>query len=705
MSSERDSETTLDEDWQPNDEEVPYSDEETEEELGSRQPAGELAPRPANGHARHGCRAPPRGCSWQVKANDGHFHLQPQCQRRAFLCLSRSKYAGNAIQTYKYNLITFLPLNLWEQFKRAANFYFLVLLILQSIPQISTLAWYTTLVPLLLVLGITALKDLLDDIARHRMDREVNNRSCEVIRDGRFKGSKWQDVRVGDIIRLRKNSFVPADVLLLSSSEPNSLCYVETAELDGETNLKFKMALEVTHRHLQEEAAMAAFDGLVECEEPNNRLDKFTGTLAWRHRSYPLDANKVLLRGCRIRNTEFCHGMVIYAGADTKVMRNSGRTRFKRTKIDSLMNYMVYTIFVVLLLLSAGLALGHTYWQQQVGNASWHLSDGQDCSPAYCGFLTFWGYLIVLNTMVPISLYVSVEVIRWGQSCFINWDLQMYHPETGTGAKARTTTLNEQLGQIRYVFSDKTGTLTQNVLAFKKCCIGGHRYGDCRDAAGQPQSQPEQVDFSWNEHADGKFLFYDHCLLERLRSGQLPELQHFFLLLAVCHTVMVDTCDGERHLSYQAASPDEGALVTAARNFGYVFLARSQSSITVSQLGLRSTYQVLAMLDFTSDRKRMSVILRGADGSIRLYCKGADTVIYERLHPCNPQREATQEALDVFASETLRTLCLCYRDISQGEFEAWHRRFLDASLATCQREQALDRVYEEIEKDLIVSAA
>ncbi|KAM4643207.1 phospholipid-transporting ATPase IC-like [Amazona ochrocephala] len=151
------------------------------------------------------------------------------------------------------------------------------------------------------------------------MDNEVNNRRCEVIRDGRFKSTKWKDIKVGDILRLKKNTFVPADILLLSSSEPNSLCYVETAELDGETNLKFKMALEVTHRYLQEEGAMANFDGLVECEEPNNRLDKFAGTLFWRNTSYSLDADKILLRGCKIRNTDFCHGMVIFAGIEEHV--------------------------------------------------------------------------------------------------------------------------------------------------------------------------------------------------------------------------------------------------------------------------------------------------------------------------------------------------------------------------------------------------
>uniref|UniRef100_A0A8C3Y1C1 Phospholipid-transporting ATPase n=1 Tax=Catharus ustulatus TaxID=91951 RepID=A0A8C3Y1C1_CATUS len=594
---------------------------------------------------------------------------------------------GNAIKTCKYNPITFLPLNLFEQFKRAANFYFLVLLILQSIPQISTLSWFTTLVPLLLVLGVTAVKDLVDDIVR-TLSVSKKSQSHPV----------WLICPLCH--RAGSTFFALADILLLSSSEPNSLCYVETAELDGETNLKFKMALEVTHRYLQEESALADFDGLVECEEPNNRLDKFTGTLSWRNSKYPLDADKILLRGCKMRNTDFCHGMVIFAGADTKIMKNSGRTRFKRTKIDSLMNYMVYTIIVVLILLSAGLAIGHTYWEQQLGNSSWYLYDAEDSSPAYRGFLNFWGYIIVLNTMVPISLYVSVEMIRFGQSYFINWDLQMYYAEKDTAAKARTTTLNEQLGQIQYIFSDKTGTLTQNIMTFKKCCINGQRYGKLCKAC--LQSHPEQVDFSWNMYADGKFLFYDHYLIEQIKSGKEPEIHKFFFLLAICHTVMADTSDGECQLHYQAASPDEGALVTAARNFGYVFLSRTQNTITISEMGIERTYDVLAILDFNSDRKRMSVIVRESSGSIKLYCKGADTVIYQRLHPRSLKREATEE---VFANETLRTLCLCYRDISQDEFEVWNKKFMEASLATSHREEALDKVYEEIEKNLILLGA
>ncbi|KAM9225592.1 phospholipid-transporting ATPase IC [Dugong dugon] len=703
MSTERDSETTFEEDSQPNDEVVPYSDDETEDELEDQGPTAEPEPSQINREAEENREPFRKECTWQVKANDRSFHEQSHFMNTKFFCIKESKYASNAIKTYKYNVFDFIPVNLFEQFKRVANLYFLILLILQTIPQITTLAWYTTLVPLLLVLGVTAIKDLVDDVTRHKMDKEVNNRTCEVIRDGRFKVAKWKDIQVGDVIRLKKNDFIPADILLLSSSEPNSLCYVETAELDGETNLKFKMALEITDQYLQKENTLATFDGFIECEEPNNRLDKFTGTLFWKNKSFPLDADKILLRGCVIRNTDVCHGLVIFAGADTKIMKNSGKTRFKRTKIDYLMNYMVYTIFVVLILLSAGLAIGHAYWEAQVGNYSWYLYDGEDSTPSYRGFLNFWGYIIVLNTLVPISLYVSVEVIRLGQSYFINWDLQMYYAEKDTPAKARTTTLNEQLGQIHYIFSDKTGTLTQNIMTFKKCCINGQIYGDHRDASQHNHSKIEPVDFSWNTFADGKFSFYDHYLIEQIQSGKEPEVRQFFFLLAICHTVMVDRTDDQ--LNYQAASPDEGALVSAARNFGFAFLARTQNTITISELGTERTYNVLAILDFNSDRKRMSIIVRTPEGTIRLYCKGADTVIYERLHRMNPTKQETQDALDIFANETLRTLCLCYKEIEEKEFAEWNKKFMTASVASANRDEALDKVYEEIEKDLILLGA
>ncbi|XP_071989811.1 phospholipid-transporting ATPase IC-like [Engystomops pustulosus] len=695
--------TTSTEDLEkPDDGKLSYSGDETEDDVDG----SETLPEDNGVDLTREQRQTSKVSGWKVKANDPNFCNQPEFMKKKYFCFKRSKYATNEIKTSKYNVITFLPLNLFEQFRRIANTYFLLLLIIQLIPQISTVSWYTTFVPLVIVLGITAIKDLADDISRHRMDKEINNRSCEVIKDGSFQKTKWRNLRVGDIVRIKKDEFIPADLLLLSSSEPNSLCYVETAELDGETNLKFKMSLKDTDELLQKEQDMAAFDGMVECEEPNNRLDKFVGTLFWRGLSYGIDNDKILLRGCKIRNTLHCHGLVIFAGSDTKIMRNSGRSTLKRTKIDHMMNGMVYMIFVMLILCAAGLAIGQTFWESAInsGNTSWYLYDGYDYSPNYRGFLGFWGYIIVLNTMVPISLYVSVEMIRLGQSFFIDWDLHMYYPKKDTGAKARTTSLNEQLGQIEYIFTDKTGTLTQNIMTFKKCSINGKTYGDQKQIAGKQTKGTENVDFSWNVLADPSFTFNDEMLIQQIRFGNDPYVHEFFKLLALCHTVMVDKTEGG-DLCYEAASPDEGALVTAARNFGFVFLSRTQNTITISELGKEVTYERLAILDFNSDRKRMSVIVRDPKGNIRLYCKGADTVIYQRLHPDNPIKEQTETALDIFANETLRTLCLCYKDISEEDFKTWNKKYHQASVAIKNREEALDKVYEEIENNLVMLGA
>ncbi|XP_061633577.1 phospholipid-transporting ATPase ID isoform X2 [Phyllopteryx taeniolatus] len=609
------------------------------------------------------------------------------------------QYASNCITTSKYNVLTFLPINLFEQFQEVANTYFLFLLILQLIPQISSLSWFTTIVPLALVLSITAVKDATDDFFRHKSDNQVNNRQSQVLMRGSLQNEKWMNVRVGDIIKLENNQFVAADLLLLSSSEPHGLCYIETAELDGETNMKVRQSVSVT-TDLGDPDNLAQFNGEVVCEPPNNKLDRFSGTLYWRHKKHPLSNQNMLLRGCVLRNTEACYGLVIFAGPDTKLMQNSGRTKFKRTSIDHLMNTLVLWIFGFLVCMGVILAVGNAAWEREVGSLfqSYLPWDPPVDGFLFSALLAFWSYVIILNTVVPISLYVSVEVIRLGHSYFINWDQRMFCSQCNTAAEARTTTLSEELGQVEYIFSDKTGTLTQNIMSFNKCSINGHSYGEVADPLG---AQPKRLDFTpFNPLADPDFCFYDDTLLESVKVGD-PHAEEFFRLLSLCHTVMSEE-KNEGELVYKAQSPDERALVTAARNFGFVFRSRTPGTITTTEMGRPVTYTLLAILDFNNTRKRMSVIVRNPEGGIRLYCKGADTVLLERLCPCKQDLiNITSDHLNEYAADGLRTLALAYRDLSEEQWETWSESHRHAE----KEEDLLSAAYEQIEQDMMLLGA
>lgn len=641
----------------------------------------------------------------RIKANDPIYN-------------SKFVYANNAVSTSKYNIITFLPKNLFEQFQRLANAYFLILLILQVLPKISSLNPITTILPLSCVLILKALKDFIDDVQRHRNDNLVNSRPTLVLRGKSLKKEKWCQINVGDIIKLQNDDFVAADLLLLASSEPHGLCYIETAELDGETNLKVRQALPDISKRFEAVSSdsnainheMSKLDFAIECEAPNQLLNEFEGTLKWRHNeTYSLDNDKMLLRGCRLRNTRWCYGLVVFAGSDTKLMMNGGKTKFKQTHIDKLLNYLIIGIVIFLFSMCAICTIACGIWEAYRGYdfqvyLPWESFVVQDrhSGAAIISLLVFLSYLIILNTVVPISLYVSVEFIRSIQSLWINWDIKMYYEKADIPAKARTTTLNEELGQIEYIFSDKTGTLTQNIMTFNKCSINGTLYGyiyDSDDNEIEINDNTKAIDLSGNPFYEKSFKFYDQSLLDAINKKD-EHCYRFFTLLCVCHTVMSEIKDGD--LQYQAQSPDEAALVSAARNLGFVFIGRTPKTITVRITGEEKTYDVLNILDFNNVRKRMSVICR-IDGKIILFCKGADTIIKERLRPDEMEKFATSEDhLNKFAEDALRTLCLAWKEIPEDEYKTWAEEHHEASISFDNRAERVSEVYEKIERNLLL---
>ncbi|XP_031654279.1 phospholipid-transporting ATPase IA isoform X4 [Oncorhynchus kisutch] len=605
-----------------------------------------------------------------------------------------TKFCSNHVSTAKYNVLTFLPRFLYSQFRRAANSFFLFIALLQQIPDVSPTGRWTTLVPLLFILVVAAVKEFIEDLKRHNADSVVNKKECQVLRNGAWEIVHWAKAVVGDIIRVGCSDYVPADSILLSSSEPQGMCYIETSNLDGETNLKIRQGLQITSE-IKDIDSLMRLSGRMECESPNRHLYEFVGNIRLDgHSTMPLGPDQILLRGAQLRNTQWVHGVVVYTGHDTKLMQNSTRPPLKLSNVERITNFQILLLFGCLLAISLVCSIGQTIWKYQYGNAAWYMDLNYGGAANFgLNFLTF---IILFNNLIPISLLVTLEVIKFTQAFFINWDTDMLYEPTNTPAVARTSNLNEELGQVKYIFSDKTGTLTCNVMQFKKCTVAGVAYGHIPEAEDGSFAEDDCHSTQSSEEAG----FNDPSLLENLQSNHptAPVILDFMTMLAICHTAVPERTDDT--IVYQAASPDEGALVRAAANLGFVFSGRTPDSVIIQALGAEEKYELLHVLEFTSTRKRMSVIMRTPSGKIRLYCKGADTVVYDRLADSSRYKEITLKHLEQFATEGLRTLCFAVAEISESTYQQWLEVFHRASTALQNRALKLEESYELIEKNL-----
>lgn len=542
-------------------------------------------------------------------------------------------------------------------------------------------------------------------------------------------------------------------------------CYIQTTNLDGESNLKQRyIAKDVVA--INEQIEHIDFDFRVFCGSPNMKLYKFNGTIVFNDRRPEVEVNKdnILLRGCKVKNTGFVEGLVLYAGHETKSMLNNKGPRMKRSRLEKVMNGDIVWSIVLLIILCTISALGRKFWINSFPPGTQldqvpYLSVRWNPPFEFLRFMwVFFTYIILYQMIIPVSLYVCIEMVKLGQVRTIQKDPYLNDAETGKRVECRATNITEDLGQIEYMFCDKTGTLTENQMRFRCCTINGIDYTHCPNKNNSGKifaSKTKSLAFTFvdllnntvNEFESNEKLQLalnglnkkiQRFLKEKEKSdskkrktiaftAEEERLRDFFMTLAICNGAVATNkksfdvlnepkvsqipeampsttpisiitgkligllrCDNQsRSLTsevsnslYESESPDEVALVLSAYHYGYKLKKRSKDYVKVElPFGKQITYQVLNVLPFDSNRKRMSIIVRCPfTNRIMLLCKGSDTTVLSQLSDeCNNIMEnelkLTVDNLEKYSTKGYRVLCMARRFVGEEEYSSWAKLY------------------------------
>ncbi|CAN6201610.1 unnamed protein product [Urochloa humidicola] len=459
--------------------------------------------------------------------------------------------------------------------------------------------------------------------------------------------------------------------------------------------------------------------------------------MEWEGQRHPLSPQQLLLRDSKLRNTDCIYGAVIFTGHDTKVMQNATDPPSKRSKIEKKMDKIIYLLMSSLLMIALLGSVFFGIWTKEDlrdGEIKrWYLRPDATTifyDPKRAALASFFHLLTALmlySYFIPISLYISIEMVKLLQALFINQDIEMYHEESDKPTHARTSNLNEELGMVDTILSDKTGTLTCNMMEFIKCSIAGTAYGqgvtEVERAMAMRKGARLDDNFENGDHKDKKlddsshvkgFNFKDPRIMDGnwIHESNRDMIRDFFRLLAICHTCIAEI-DETGKVSYEAESPDEAAFVIAARELGFEFYKRLPTTIIIRErdpsqnVVEKRKYDLLNILEFSSTRKRMSVIVKEPEGRILLLSKGADSVMFKRLSPDGRKfEEDTRRHINEYSDSGLRTLVLAYRVLDEKEYKEFNEKLNAAKTSvSADRDEKVEQAADSIERDLILLGA
>ncbi|KAI7690094.1 putative phospholipid-transporting ATPase IIB [Sarcoptes scabiei] len=626
----------------------------------------------------------------------------------------KNEFPANIVRNQKYNIITFLPIVLFNQFKFFLNLYFLLMACSQFFDPLKVGPIFTYWAPLGFVLGVTLIREMIDDILRYKRDKAVNSQFYTKI--SKIHGAQAipsAKIRVGDIIQIYKDQRVPADMIFLRTSEKNGACFIRTDQLDGETDWKLRLAVTTT-QELENNEDIFELDALLHVEEPRKDIHSFVGKFINNSngKESPLSientfwANTVVASGTAI-------GIVIYTGPETRSMMNNNEPRSKVGLLDYEVNELTKLLFAAVVILAFAMI----------------------CLKGFSGYwyIYWFRYVLLFSYIIPISLRVNLEMGRVVYCQMIQRDMEI------AGTLARTTTIPEDLGRIAYLLTDKTGTLTKNEMIFKKIHFGRISYSQeyfeevaamLRAYYNQSQNHQNSSDSNsggyvanYRTHRrESSTASTSSFTVERRRHMRIDSyevdreivyrVQQAVLAIALCHNVTpaydnhfknddpnsVNIQMKNISIMYHASSPDEVALVQWTEKVGMTLIFRDIKYIKLrNPYGQIMNFEILDIFPFSSETKRMGIIVKDLNSKeIVFYLKGADTVMSSII----TYSDWLQEQCDNMARSGLRTLIVAKKILTDDQFQDFQDRYNQAKCNMNDRSARIRTVLATLEKDM-----